>query len=48
MCMGSAMEEILELPEEMKNSIADGLLHEADGSLHYLPGSFEGFVSAGI
>ncbi|MBN2319015.1 MAG: hypothetical protein JXR49_08055 [Acidobacteria bacterium] len=36
-----------ELREEVKNSVAEDLFHEVDGSLHHLPGSFEGFESAG-
>lgn len=31
----------------MKNSVAEDLFHEVDGSLHHLPGSFQGFESAG-
>lgn len=36
-----------ELREETKNSIADGLFHEADQSLHHLPAQFSGFTPAG-
>jgi len=36
-----------ELREEVKNSIAENLFHEVDGSLHHLPSAFEGYESAG-
>lgn len=36
-----------ELREETKNSIADGLFHKADQTLHHLPGDFIGYTGAG-
>lgn len=36
-----------DLREETKNSVADGLFHKADSSLHHLPGQFQGFTAAG-
>lgn len=37
----------LELREETKHSVGDGLFHEVSGSLHNLPAQFSGFKSAG-
>ncbi|HZO52714.1 MAG TPA: hypothetical protein VFB63_08355 [Bryobacteraceae bacterium] len=36
-----------ELREEVKHSVADGLFHKADQSLHHPPKGFEGFTDAG-
>ena len=36
-----------ELREETKNSVAEGLFHAADQSLHHPPAGFVGFTSAG-
>lgn len=36
-----------ELREETKNSVAEGLFREVNGSLHHLPGQFAGFTDAG-
>jgi len=36
-----------ELREEVKHSMADGLFHEADQSLHHPPAGFVGFTDAG-